>query len=84
MLMRPLLEKYIRYRFPNKIPDGKWLGDMLGIIRDDPAHPLRGVYKELDDINGYTSPFHHDPNTTVNPTEAMAFAKLTLGIIGGC
>ncbi len=26
--MRPLLEKYIRYRFPNQILDGKWLGDI--------------------------------------------------------
>lgn len=46
-LMRPLLEKYIRYRFPNQIPDGKWLGDMLSIIAADASHPLQAVYSEI-------------------------------------
>jgi wobble nucleotide-excising tRNase len=54
-MMRPLLEKYIRYRFPNQIPDGKWLGDMLAIINGDPNHPLGPLYQDLDDINQYTA-----------------------------
>jgi hypothetical protein len=84
MKMRPLLEQYIRYRFPNKIPDGKWLGDMLGIIKNDPTHPLQAVYQELEHINEYTKDFHHDPNTPCNPAEAMTYVKRTLVVVGGC
>jgi wobble nucleotide-excising tRNase len=81
--LRPLLESYIRYRFPNQIPDGMWLGDMLGIVRGDPNHPLQAVYQDLDDINGYTAPFHHDASLPFNPDEVMTFAKRTLKIVGG-
>ena len=81
--LRPLLENYIRYRFPNQIPDGMWLGDMLGIIRGDPTHPLQAVYNDLDDINGFTAPFHHDANATFDPDEVRSFAKRTLRIVGG-
>src|SRR3546814_5953319 len=59
MVMRPLLERYIRYRFPNQILEGKWLGDMLAIIRADTGHPLTPQYAELDDINGYTRSEEH-------------------------
>jgi hypothetical protein len=82
--MRPLLEQYIRYRFPNNIPDGKWLGDMLAIIRNDPNHPLQSVYQEIDDINQYTAPFHHDPNATFNPDEVKTHVQRTLNVVGGC
>ncbi len=83
-MMRPLLEKYIRYRFPNQIQDNHWLGDMLAIIRDDQDHPLKAQYQEIDDINGYTAPFHHDPNTAFDPDEVLAHVKRTLLIVGGC
>jgi len=82
--MRPLLEKYIRYRFPNQIPDGQWLGDMIAIIRQDDTHPLRSVLEELEDINDYTAPFHHDPNTPCNEDEVRTHVNRTLAIVGGC
>lgn len=84
MVMRPLLERYIRYRFPNQILEGKWLGDMLAIIRADTAHPLTPQYNELDDINGYTAPFHHDPNAPFVEEEVRTYAKRTIAIVGGC
>lgn len=84
MIMRPLLEKYIRYRFPNQILEGKWLGDMLMIIRVDPSHPLTLQYDELDDINNYTAPFHHNPNAPFVEDEVRAYAHRTIAIIGGC
>ena len=83
-MMRPLLEKYIRYRFPNRMDDDCWLGAMLGVIRDDPNHPLLPQYQELEDINEYTAPFHHNPNTACNPDEVLAHVKRTLDIVGGC
>ena len=83
-VMRPLLEKYIRYRFPNQVLDGKWLGDMLAIIRTEVTHPLTPQYQELDDINGYTAPFHHDPNTPFVDDEVRTYAQRTIAIVGGC
>lgn len=84
MVMRPLLERYIRYRFPNQILEGKWLGDMLAAIRADAGHPLTPQYNDLDDINGYTAPFHHDPNTPFVDDEVRAYAQRTVAIVGGC
>ena len=83
-LMRPLLEKYIRYRFPNQIADDKWLGDMIGVIRKDANHPLTAVLQELEDINDYTAPFHHDPNAAFDADEVRAHVERTLAIVGGC
>lgn len=83
-LMRPLLEKYIRYRFPNQIPDGKWLGEMLAIIAADASHPLKPVYQDIDDINQFTAPYHHDPNTAFNEDEVRTFVGRTLSVVGGC
>lgn len=83
-LMRPLLEKYIRYRFPNQMPDDKWLGEMIAIVRADENHPLRDVLQELEDINDYTAPFHHDPNTPFNDDEVRTHVQRTLAIVGGC
>jgi hypothetical protein len=57
---------------------------MLGIIREDPAHPLVAVYADLDAINAYTAPFHHDPNALVNEDEVRTFARKTVAIVGGC
>lgn len=84
MVMRPLLERYIRYRFPNQILEGKWLGDMLATIRADTGHPLTPQYNDLDDINGYTAPFHHDPNSPFVEDEVRAYAQRTVAIVGGC
>jgi wobble nucleotide-excising tRNase len=84
MVMRPLLERYIRYRFPNQILEGKWLGDMLAIIRADSSHPLTPQYNDLDDINTFTAPFHHDPNTAFEEEEVRTYARRTIAIVGGC
>lgn len=83
-IMRPLLERYIRYRFPNQILEGKWLGDMLATIRADAGHPLTLQYNDLDDINTYTAPFHHDPNAPFVDDEVRAYAQRTVAIVGGC
>lgn len=83
-VMRPLLERYIRYRFPNQILEGKWLGDMLAAIRTDAGHPLMPQFNDLDDINSYTAPFHHDPNAPFVDDEVRAYAQRTVAIVGGC
>ncbi|MBK8158539.1 MAG: AAA family ATPase [Rhodospirillaceae bacterium] len=82
--MRPLLESYIRYRFPNQIADGKWLGDMLATIKADPNHPLISVYQDIDDVNSFTAPFHHDPSVPFNEDEVKTYVERTLAVVGGC
>jgi wobble nucleotide-excising tRNase len=82
--MRPLLENYIRFRFPNQIPDGKWLGDMLAFIKADANHPLTPVYADIDDINSFTAPFHHDASAAFNDDEVKAYVGRTLDVVGGC
>ena len=57
---------------------------MLAVIRADTVHPLTPQYSELDDINGYTAPFHHDPNTPFVEDEVRAYAQRTIAIVGGC
>jgi hypothetical protein len=57
---------------------------MCGAIRNDPDHPLQPQLAELEDINEYTAPFHHDPNTPFNADEVIAHVKRTLAIVGGC
>jgi wobble nucleotide-excising tRNase len=81
--MRPLLESYIRYRFPNQIPDGKWLGDMLAIIKSTTNHPLASVYKDIDDINSFTAPFHHDVTAAFNEDEVKTYVGRTLAVVAG-
>lgn len=65
-------------------PDGNWLGDMLGIINADPGHPLQPVYQDIDDINSFTAPHHHNTNTPFNEDEVRAYIARTLAIVGGC
>ena len=77
-------EKYIRYRFPNQIPEGKWLGDMLAVINSDANHPLRPIYQELDDINQYTAPFIMPPTQPFNDDEVKTYVGSTLAIVVGC
>ena len=87
--IRPLLENYIRLHAPDECPevDG-WLGDMLGKIKAaDPASPLamfQPHYEELDFLNDYSKPHHHDPARapTINPDELLNAAKMTMRIIG--
>jgi len=81
--MRPLLEQYIRYRFPNQIEDDHWLGAMLDVIRTTPDHPLKAIYRDLEDINDYTKVFHHEPSASFDDQEVLAHVKRTLVIVGG-
>jgi hypothetical protein len=57
---------------------------MLATIQPDSGHPLTPQYNDLDDINGYTAPFHHDPNTPFVEDEVRAYAQRTVAIMGGC
>ncbi len=87
--MRPILEGFLRRKYPGMFVEGIWLGDMLGQIRsggDD--HPLASVYEEIEAVNDYTKRYHHEgePNRAEEPisdTELDTFCRRTLAIVGG-
>lgn len=88
--IRPVLEGYLRYRFPNQFPDKFWLGDMIAQIREaGNPHPLYGELGEIEAINDYSKKFHHDTNPgqadneLVNDGELQSIVQRTLLITGG-
>jgi len=88
--IRPVLEGYLRYRFPNQFPPNLWLGDMIGHIRTTgSAHPMYDALAELTAINDYSKKFHHDTNPgaadseRIDDGELQQFVQRTLTIAGG-
>ncbi len=88
--IRPVLEGYMRYRFPNTFPETQWLGDMIKKVRDEGAqHPMHSVLEELEGINDYSKKYHHDTNPgkedgePISDGELETFVKRTLDIAGG-
>lgn len=88
--IRPVLEGYLRYRFPNTFPDNEWLGGMIGKIRTEGAvHPMFAALEELEGINDFSKKYHHDTNPgkadsePINDGELNTFVQRTLTIAGG-
>jgi wobble nucleotide-excising tRNase len=86
--MRTVLEAYLRTTFPTSFEAGDWLGDMLRKIRDSgQTHPAYDLYTEIDQINVYTSQYHHGEDVTdttpdqIDPTELTGFVRRTLKIV---
>lgn len=88
--IRPVLEGYLRYRFPNQFPANEWLGDMIGRIRSDgSSHAMFPALPELTEINDYSKKYHHETNPgkadnePLNDGELQSYARRTLDIAGG-
>jgi wobble nucleotide-excising tRNase len=88
--IRPVLEGYLRYRFPNQFPDTEWLGGMISYIRKQGStHPMHAALEELEGINDYSKKYHHDTNPGkadaegIDDGELTAFVQRTLAIAGG-
>jgi hypothetical protein len=86
--MRVVLETYCRTTYPAQFLAGDWLGDMVRKTRDGGAgHPAAALYDELDQINGYTSQYHHGEDLgdvtpdQIDPTELTGFVRRTLRIV---
>ena len=86
--MRTVLENYCWTTFPTCfIPSVDHLGTILQKIREvEDQHPAWYLYDEMDEINDYTSPYHHGEDTThqstepLDQTELRGFARRTLKI----
>ncbi|MCP3402157.1 MULTISPECIES: AAA family ATPase [unclassified Bradyrhizobium] len=86
--MRVVLETYCRTTYPSSFLATEWLGDMVGKIRTGGAsHPAQALYDELDQINGYTSQYHHGENMgditpdQIDPVELTGYVRRTLRIV---
>lgn len=86
--MRVILETYCRTTYPGSFLADDWLGDMVRKIREGgDIHPAQALYDELDQINGYTSQYHHGENVSdatpdqIDPSELTGFTKRTLRIV---
>jgi len=86
--MRVVLETHCRTSYPGRFLADDWLGDMVRKIREGgDAHPAQALYDELDQINGYTSQYHHGENMAdatpdqIDPTELTGFTRRTLRIV---
>lgn len=86
--MRVVLETHCRTTYTACFSETDWLGDMVRKIRDDGEdHPASALYGELDQINSYTSQYHHGENLNditpddIDPDELTGFTKRTLRIV---
>lgn len=86
--MRVVLETFCRTTYPGYFQAGDWLGDMCRKIREGgDQHPAWALYEVLDQINGYTSQYHHGENMAdatpddIDPTELTGFVRKTLKIV---
>ncbi|MFZ3091609.1 MAG: AAA family ATPase [Nitrospirota bacterium] len=87
--IRPLLEGYLRTKFPDKFC-AKWLGDICGEIRDcqegDVMFPMKAKLSEIEEINSFSKKYHHstNPNTdneTIIDNELKNYVNRTLDFI---
>lgn len=88
--IRPLLEGYLRIRFPKEFGKNEWLGNFLDKMRQaTPSEPLYSMhlkYDELEDINNYSKKYHHDQNPgadsePINDTELKSYAQRAINFI---
>jgi len=89
--IRPLLEKYLRMKFPHAFGKTEWLGDFIAKIHaaglGDLLAAALPVLADLEAVNDYSKPYHHDGDTPPAPepivgTELQSYARRTVSIIG--
>lgn len=86
--MRVVLETHCRTTYPGSFLANDWLGDMVRKIREGgDLHPAQALYDEMDQINGYTSQYHHGEDMAdatpdqIDPSELTGFTRRTLRIV---
>ena len=88
--IRPLLEGYLRIKFPKEFSQSEWLGNFVDKIRNagsgDPLCSMQSKVGELGDINDYSKKYHHDQNPGadsehINDTELQSYSGRALNLI---
>lgn len=86
--IRPVLEEYLRVKFPSKFCR-KSLGEMCGNIRisqeGDIMYPLQAKITDLNEINDFSKKYHHsNPNAdqeTITDGELKSYVNRAFGFI---
>ena len=90
--IRPVIEGWLRYRYPNQFTPKEWLGDMTKKIQeagdDQPLSHSKDSFDDLYDIKEYTNKYHHNQinpsdNEPIDQTELEGYVKRTLNLMGG-
>ncbi|MCK5320378.1 AAA family ATPase [Candidatus Parcubacteria bacterium] len=89
--IRPVLEGYLRIKFPEKFKENEWLGDFISTVRASQTGSSLETFKNnhldsIDDINEYSKKYHHrsNPNASsesINDTELKTHVERTLKLL---
>lgn len=88
--IRPVLEGYLRIKYPKFLPVNKWLGDFIKEVKKDENTELESFrdthLENLEDINDYSCKYHHKTNPSsnrerINGTELKTYIERAMGII---
>jgi len=88
--IRPVLEGYLRVRFPREFGAGEQLGDFIRKVREaeqgDALFSLKPRTADISQINSYSSRYHHDQNPhadleLISDGELKAWANRTLDFV---
>jgi wobble nucleotide-excising tRNase len=89
--IRPVMEGWLRYRYPYQFTPQEWLGDMTKKIQeagdDQPLSQLNDIFDDLHNIKEYTKKYHHNQinpsdNEPIDQTELEGYVKRTLKLMG--
>ena len=88
--IRPLLEGYLRVRFPGEFKAHERLGNFIEKLSEaedgDKLYTFTAKSNELSELNHYASRYHHDQNPTadtepIDDNELSAWVERTLNFI---
>ena len=88
--IRPVLEGYLRVRFPQEFGAHQQLRNFIKKLADagtgDALYPFKPQLSEISEINDYSSKYHHDQNPnadseSIDDGELSAWAQRTLDFI---
>lgn len=87
--IRPVLETILKFKYYGIIGQDKWLGDILSMIRNatesEPLYLQKSNYDEIDELNDYTSSYHHgdsfNEDIPINDGELKNYCKRTLSLL---
>ena len=91
--LRPVLEEYLRFNWPDSFSPNEWLGSFIAKIEsaeaEDPLHVLQEELDELCNINDYSKRYHHGDNPAaetepIDDGELSSYVRRTLKQTSAC
>ena len=87
--IRPILEGFLKIKYFGIIDDKKWLGDIIGMIRESSSdsilHSQLPNYDELSELNDYTAQYHHGDSLyledDINEQELRQYCQRTIELL---